>query len=116
MTAANLDLVRNGAIHNFDTAWWFGAYDAFNLLGKKRDITEEDRAMSRQMSDMLIAFARSGDPSTATIKLPAFAPGNEQRVVIDHRIRVEPMPIARMNWLAANPAPGAGPACVTTGN
>lgn len=113
MTAANVDLVRGGAAHNFDTAWWFGAYDAFNLLSRKRDITEEDRAMSRQMSDMLIAFARNGDPSTAAIKLPAFAPGNEQRVVIDHRIRVEPMPVERMNWLAANPAPGAGPACVT---
>jgi para-nitrobenzyl esterase len=113
MTAANVDLVRTGAAHNFDTAWWFGAYDAFNLLGKKRDITEEDRAMSRQMSDMLVAFAASGNPSTATIKLPAWSPGNEQRVVIDHRIRVEPMPVAAMDWLAANPAPGAGPACVT---
>ena len=113
MTSANVDLVRTGAVHNFDTAWWFGAYDAFNLLSRKRDITEEDRAMSRQMSDMLIAFAASGNPSTASVKLPAWMPGNEQRVVIDHRIRVEPMPVQAMDWLAANPVAGHGPACVT---
>jgi para-nitrobenzyl esterase len=113
MTSANVELVRTGAVHNFDTAWWFGAYDAFNLLSHKRDITGEDRAMSRQMSDMLVAFAASGNPSTATIKLPAWTPGNEQRVVIDHRIRVEPMPVQAMDWLAANPVAGHGPACVT---
>jgi len=113
MTNANLDLVRDGAIHNFDTAWWFGAYDAFNRLGRKRDITEEDRAMSAQMSDMLIAFAASGDPSIARLKVPAWTPENERRLVIDHAIRVEPMPVAAMDWLAANPAPGHGPACVT---
>jgi para-nitrobenzyl esterase len=113
MTAANVDLVRGAAAHNFDTAWWFGAYDAFNLLGHKRDISEEDRAMSRAMSEMLVAFAATGNPSTAAVKLAPWSPGNEQRVVIDHKLRVEPMPVERMNWLAANPAPGAGPACVT---
>ena len=113
MTAANVDLVRTGAAHNFDTSWWFGAYDAFNTLGRKREITAEDRAMSSAMSDILIAFARSGNPSTATVKLPAWSPGNEHRVVIDHAIKVEKLPIVAMDWLAANPAPGHGPSCVT---
>ena len=113
MTAANVDLVRTGAAHNFDTSWWFGAYDAFNTLGRKREITAEDRAMSSAMSDILIAFARSGNPSTATVKLPAWSPGNEHRVVIDHAIQVEKLPIVAMDWLAANPAPGHGPSCVT---
>jgi para-nitrobenzyl esterase len=113
MTSANVDLVRNGAIHNFDTAYWFGAFDAFNTLGTKRDFTPQDRAMSAQMSDMLIAFGRSGNPSTAQVKLPAWTPGNEQRVVIDHDIHVEPLPVTAMDWLAANPVAGHGPACVT---
>jgi len=113
MTNANLDLVRTGAIHNFDTAYWFGSFDAFNTLGRKRDFTPEDRAMSAQMSDMLIAFGRSGNPSTAQVKLAPWSAGNEQRVVIDHDIRVEPMPVAAMDWLAANPVANHGPACVT---
>jgi carboxylesterase type B len=69
--------------------------------------------MSAQMSDMLIAFGRSGNPSTAQVKLPAWTPGNEQRVVIDHDIHVEPLPVTAMDWLAANPVAGHGPACVT---
>jgi para-nitrobenzyl esterase len=109
-------MAQKGAVHNFDTAWWFGAYDAFNILSHKRDITDADRAMSAQMSDMLIAFAKTGNPSTNAVKLPPARPGNEQRVVIDHTLRVEKMPSAAMDWMLANPMPGAGPACSTTVN
>jgi para-nitrobenzyl esterase len=110
----NPDMAQNGAVHNFDTAYWFGAYEAFNTLSKKRDFTDADRAMSAQMSDMLIAFAKTGNPSTGTIKLPPARPGNEQRVVLDRTIRVEKLNTAAMDWHMANPIAGHGPACVTT--
>jgi para-nitrobenzyl esterase len=109
----NPDMAQAGAVHNFDTAYWFGAYEAFNKLSKKRDFTDADRAMSAQMSDMLIAFAKTGNPSTAKVKLAPARLGDEQRVVFDRDIRVEKMPVATMDWLAANPVDGAGPACAT---
>jgi para-nitrobenzyl esterase len=107
----NVDFAQNGAVHNFDTPYWFGGYDAFNMLRHTRDITDEDRALSSAMSDMLIAFAGTGNPSTSKVKLAAWAPGREERVVLDDQIKVEKLPVKAMDWLAANPVEGQGPAC-----
>jgi len=107
----DVDFAQNGAVHNFDTPYWFGGYDAFNMLRHTRDITDKDRALSSAMSDMLIAFAGTGNPSTSKVKLAAWAPDREERVVLDDQIKVEKLPVKAMDWLAANPVKGQGPAC-----
>jgi para-nitrobenzyl esterase len=106
------DVATAGAFHNSDTPYWLGAYEAYNLLRKTRDYLPADRAMSVAMSDMIVAFARSGDPSTSAQQWPAWSPGREQRLSIDRNIRSERLYAAGMDWLAQNPlAPGAALAC-----
>jgi para-nitrobenzyl esterase len=106
------DTATAGAFHNADTPYWLGSYQAYNLLRRTRDFTVADATMSAAMSDMLIAFARNGDPSTPATTWPAWSPGNEQRLLIDHEMRSEKLFSRGMDWLAANPlVPGAALPC-----
>lgn len=107
----NVDFAQKGAVHNFDPAYWFGAYEAFNTLRHTRDFTDADRAMSAEMSDILIAFARTGNPSTDKVTLAPLSPGHEERLILDHQIRVEKLPVKAMDWLAAHPIKDEAPAC-----
>jgi para-nitrobenzyl esterase len=106
------DTATAGAFHNADTPYWLGSYEAYNLLRRTRDFTVADVAMSAAMSDTLIAFARSGNPSTPATNWPTWSPGNEQRLLINHELRSEKLFVKGMDWLAANPlVPGAAMPC-----
>jgi para-nitrobenzyl esterase len=107
----NVDIAQHGAVHNFDPAYWFGAYEAFNSLRHTRDFTDADKQMSVDMSDMLIAFAKNGNPSTAKVRLAPLSAGLQERVVLDRQIHVEKLPVKAMDWLAAHPIKDQAPAC-----
>lgn len=110
---ADVNTATVGVYHNADIPYWFGNLDIFNLFRRTRELTPGDRALSSQMQDMLIAFARTGNPSTAEVKWPAWTAKNDAFLDIgDHSIKVEAFNEKGMAFLAAhpiaNPAPGGG--------
>lgn len=93
-----------GAYHVADLAYWFGTLDAYNMFRPTRDWRPWDRQLSRDMMGALIAFARTGNPSTAAFKWPAWSESDQQRVVFGKTIKVEKLDTQGMDWLAAHPA------------
>jgi para-nitrobenzyl esterase len=93
-----------GAYHSSDVPYWLGTMEAFNAIRPTRAWAPQDRKLSDQMIDALIAFARSGNPSIRTMAWPAWSPGKEQRLVIGQNISVDTLRVREMDWLAAHPA------------
>jgi len=69
-----------GAYHTADVPYWLQTLDSLNLFRQTRTYTDYDRELADLMSDAIMAFARSGDPSTDTLQWPAFSP-NDPRIV-----------------------------------
>lgn len=108
---ADLDPATAGAYHTADIPYWFGTLDKYNWLRHTRDWGPADRALSEQMMDSLIAFARTGDPSTAAVRWPAWKASDEQMEDFDIGPHAIPMDVKGMDWLAAHkPAPVPNPA------
>ena len=79
VTFADHDPHTVGAYHTGDTPYWLGTLDSLNIVRKTRDWTAGDRTMSDKMSDLIVAFARSGDLNTANLfDWPAYHPESER--------------------------------------
>lgn len=109
---ADLDPATAGAYHTADIPYWFGTLDKYNWLKHTRDWGPTDRKLSEEMMDTLIAFARTGDPSTAAVKWPAWKASDEQLENFADTPQAQPLNVKGMDWLAAHkptpvPAPGA---------
>lgn len=87
-----------GAYHTSDVPYWFQTQDAFNLFRKTRDWTAYDRDLSSRMMASLLAFARTGNPSTAATPWPRWAPGNERLVDFGDEVGVRTENTERMNF------------------
>jgi para-nitrobenzyl esterase len=103
-----------GAYHSGDLVFWFEDLEAFNKIRHTRDWTDWDRKLSDEMSDALIAFARSGNPSTPSFKWPAWSATSDVFIDFGDTIKVEPFNAKGMEWLAAHRTrgaerPGVGP-------
>jgi para-nitrobenzyl esterase len=61
---ADHDPATVGAYHSADIPYWLGTLDSLNLFRTTRDWTPVDRALSGEMMDHLVAFARIGKPGT----------------------------------------------------
>ena len=79
--------------HGKDVAYWHGtvAMQGAGPGGRGPQLTPHDTELAEQMSDALIAFAKTGKPNTAAIKWPRFDPKNPNR--LDFGERIEPVPI-----------------------
>lgn len=109
---ADVNTETVGVYHNADIPYWFGDLDIFNLFRKTRDLTPQDRALSNEMQDMLVAFAKTGNPSTAQVKWTAWTPRNDAFLDIGQNdIKMETFNEKGMAFLAAHPVatrPGGG--------
>jgi para-nitrobenzyl esterase len=101
---ADQDTATIGAYHIADIAYWFGTLQAYNMIRPTRDWRPWDRQLSHDMMEALIAFAKTGDPSTPAFKWPAWSAADQQRVVFGEAIRVERLDTKSMDWLASHPA------------
>jgi para-nitrobenzyl esterase len=97
-----------GAYHTSDVPYWFGSQDALNIIRPTRNWTAYDRDLSNKMTDVLIAFARTGDPNTAAVHWPQWLPQNEQLVEFGDKIAVQPMNTARLDFMASRSGGGRG--------
>ena len=86
----DMDIKAAGAYHNSDLPFWYGTLDSLNLFRHTRDWTSYDYKLSNQMQDVVVAFARNGNPATADAKIPRYDPKKEQRLVFgDSGLSVE---------------------------
>ncbi len=77
----DMDVKTAGAYHNSDLPFWYGTLDSLNLYRHIRDWTPYDTKLSDQMQDVVVAFAKTGNPVTADAKIPRYDPRHEQRLV-----------------------------------
>lgn len=101
---ADQDTATIGAYHVADLAYWFGTLDTYNMLRPTRDWRPWDRELSKDMMRALIAFARTGSPSTSEMRWPAWSAADEQRVVFGKTAAVDKLNTKGIDWLAAHPA------------
>ncbi len=59
------------------------------------------------MMGSLVAFAKTGNPSTDTARIPRYDPRNEQRVVFGDKIWIEKLDTAQLEFLRAHPTSGS---------
>src|SRR6185312_1025751 len=100
---SDFDPATAGAYHMGDVPYWLGTYDAFNIFRTTRNWTPWDRELSDDMQDVVIAFARSGNPSTAKVKFAPYDPANETRVDFGDSIKTEKLYSKGLDFLNANP-------------
>ncbi|MET0247402.1 MAG: carboxylesterase family protein [Sphingomonas sp.] len=76
VTFPDLDPATAGAYHTSEVPFWLGTLDSFNTYRTTRAWTAADRAFSAEMTDSLIAFAKTGNPDTRTFHWPKFDPAD----------------------------------------
>jgi para-nitrobenzyl esterase len=112
---ADQDTATVGAYHNGDIIYWFENLDSYNRIRHTRDWTAWDHALADDMSDALIAFAKTGNPATSAVKWPAWSPTEDVFVNFGDTIQIEKFNTKGMEWLAAHQpqggrrGPGSGP-------
>ena len=103
---ADQDTATVGAYHTSEVPYYFGTQDAYNMFRPTRNWTPWDRELSEKMTAALVAFARTGSPSTPDVAWPAWSATDERYVDFGDRITLERVNRARLDFMAAHrPAP-----------
>jgi para-nitrobenzyl esterase len=87
-----------GAYHTSDVPYWFQTQDALNMFRPTRLWGQQDRALSAQMMDSMLSFARSGNPATPATQWPAWRPGDEQYVDFGDKVEVARQNAAQLDF------------------
>jgi para-nitrobenzyl esterase len=105
---ADQDIATVGAYHNGDIIYWFENLDVYNSMRHTRDWAAWDHTLADNMSDALIAFAKTGDPSTAALKWPAWSQTSDVFVNFGDTIKIKNFNTQGMDWLAMHRVQGGG--------
>jgi para-nitrobenzyl esterase len=82
----------NTVYHGADVAYWLNTLDALNLFHNVRVFTEVDRKLSNDMSDAIVAFARTGNPNTKSFVWPKYTAGSKKLLEIGDKVQSEAWP------------------------
>lgn len=107
---ADLDPATAGAYHTSDVPYWLGTYESFNLLRHTRDWTSWDKQLSDDMQDVIVSFAKTGNPSTSAAHFTAYDPLNEMRVRFGESIQTEKINSKAADLIKAHPPAQIRPA------
>ena len=100
----DMDVKTAGAYHNSDLPFWYGTLDSLNLFRRTRDWTPYDYRLSNQMQDVIVAFARTGNPVTVEAKIPLYNPKHEQRLIFgDDGPAVETLNEKQVDFIERHP-------------
>jgi para-nitrobenzyl esterase len=100
----DMDVKTAGAYHNSDLPFWYGTLDSLNLFRRTRDWTQYDYKLSNQMQDVIVAFAKTGNPATAEAKIPLYNPKHEQRLIFgDDGPTVETLNEKQVDFIERHP-------------
>lgn len=100
---ADQDPATVGAYHTADVPYWFDTMGAYNRFRTTRVPSAWDRELTDRMVGALIAFARTGSPSTSAMPWPAYSAREPKYLELGDATVVRPLPVKRMDWLAAHP-------------
>ena len=100
---SDFDPSSAGAYHMGDVPYFLGTYDAFNMFRTTRNWTDYDRALSEKMQDVIVAFARTGNPNTPGVKFVRFNPKDPERTVFGNTVTLERLNQRGMDFLLSNP-------------
>ena len=100
----NRSMFGDGPSHGSDIAYWLGTY----VANSNKEWTDWDKALSDKMQDTVIAFAKTGNPSTAAVNVPRYDLKNEQRVVFGDSIHIEKLNTEQIEFLRAHIARRSG--------
>ena len=99
----DMDVKTAGAYHNSDLPFWFGTIDTLNLFAPKRVWGAYDYKLSGQMQDVIVAFAKTGNPATVDAPIPRYNPRREQRLLFGEAITVETLNPKAVGFIEAHP-------------
>lgn len=95
VTFSDLNPANAGAYHTAEVPFWLGTLDSFNLFRPTRAWTAEDRRLSADLVETLVAFARTGVPVTPRVELPRFNPAAPQLLDVGSGLQLAPWPEQR---------------------
>jgi para-nitrobenzyl esterase len=100
----DMDVKTAGAYHNSDLPFWYGTLDSLNLFRSTRDWTPYDYKLSNQMQDVIVAFAKTGNPATAEARIPRYDIKKEQRLVFgDNGVTIETLNEKQVDFIESHP-------------
>jgi len=81
------------AFHGSDNAFWLDTIDGYNAVTPSRQWTPAHHKLADRMSDMLVAFAKTGSPDISGVTVPRYDRADEKLLSIDvDGMRVAPFP------------------------
>jgi para-nitrobenzyl esterase len=104
---ADLNPATAGAYHTSEVPYFLLTQDVYNRIRKTRAWTEYDRTLAEQMSDVLVAFAATGQPASGAVQIPKFTARAQQYLEFGDEIRIGRFDAARMDFFATVSMPGA---------
>ncbi len=94
VTISNLDPASAGAYHTSEVPFWLGTLESFNRFRPLRDWSKADQEFSNAMTDSLVAFARTGSPTTEALKWQVFDPSQPVLLELGDTASQKPWPAA----------------------
>jgi para-nitrobenzyl esterase len=99
-----------GAYHTGDVPYWLETLDSLNLFRTTRNWTPYDRELARRMSDAVVAFASTGDPSRPDLAWPRYEPRTERIAEFGDSVKIVAWPNReRLEFFASAPAAPSRP-------
>jgi para-nitrobenzyl esterase len=105
---ADHDPKTAGAYHTGDVPYWLDTQDTFNMFRVTRNWDGYDRDLATKMSDIVITFAKTGNPSTAAVKMVRYNAADEQLVEFGDSIHVVKLPTNALDFIADTPVIPSG--------
>jgi len=105
-----------GAYHTGEVPYWLQTQDAYNMFRPTRNWTPYDRDLANKLSDALVTFARTGNPTTPAIQWPRYDAAHEQMLEFGDSMRVLQMNTKGLDFFRALTATAPSPVAAGVGN
>jgi para-nitrobenzyl esterase len=102
---ADLNPQTAGAYHTSEVPYFLLTQDVYNSIRETRAWTAADRQLADNLSDLLVAFARTGEPRTAAIRIEPFD-RRETVTVLDVPVTTQRFDSKRMQFFSTVDMPG----------
>lgn len=103
VTFSDFDPATADAYHASDVAYWLGTLDTYNLFRITRDWKPADVKLSREMQDVILAFARTGAPNTPAVPFRAYDVARPYRTILGNRILLQKLNSPGIAFLLQHP-------------
>lgn len=104
---ADLNPATAGAYHTSEVPFFLLTQDVYNRIRQTRAWTEYDRALANKISDVVVAFASTGNPTTTEVKPPKFTVRTQEFIEFGDEIATRRFDVKRMDFFSTVNMPGA---------